>query len=367
MIRLKRCRDMLKVGLASAALIGFPASAADYIDTHAHLLGGGAGSVRMDSPKVFEGAANAAIREMDRLGIARTLVLPTPQDNQDANRYDFRDFIEVIRKHPDRFSFLGGGGLLNALIHKAVAEGKVDEDTRRLFVENAEMIANARAVGFGELAAEHFSLHRFAAFHAYESAPPDHELFLLLADIAARHGMPIDLHMEPIPEDMDLPQHPNLISPPNPARLHANLAGFERLLAHNRQAKIVWAHAGWDITGTRSVPLMRRLLRENANLYMNLKVAPKGTHRKSSPLDRNGQLKVEWLELFEEFPDHFMIGTDVFYSGGDAWGEGTAQSMSGLGETTLKVIDQLPDDLKRAIGRDNAVRLYKLSVLKNPS
>ena len=31
--------------------------------------------------------------------------------------------------------------------------------------------------------------------------PPDHPLYLLLADIAAQHGVPIDLHMEAVPAD----------------------------------------------------------------------------------------------------------------------------------------------------------------------
>ncbi|HYP68969.1 MAG TPA: hypothetical protein VEP67_12075 [Thiobacillaceae bacterium] len=82
-----------------------------------------------------------------------------------------------------------------------------------------------------------------------------------------------------------------MVSAPDSPRLKANLAGFERLAARNRLVKIVWAHAGWDITGTRTIPLMRRLLRENANLCMNLKVAPKGGRPWSSPLGRDGTLK----------------------------------------------------------------------------
>lgn len=82
---------------------------------------------------------------------------------------------------------------------------------------------------------------------------------------------------------------------------------------------------------------------------------------------RDGTLKPERLDLFKAFPDRFMIGTDVFYIGGDTWGEGAAQSISGLGETTLKVIDQLPDDLRRAIGHHNAVRLHKREAPMNPS
>ncbi len=30
--------------------------------------------------------------------------------------------------------------------------------------------------------------------------PPDHPLFLVLAEVAAKYGIPIDLHMEAVPE-----------------------------------------------------------------------------------------------------------------------------------------------------------------------
>ena len=52
------------------------------------------------------------------------------------------------------------------------------------------------AAGFGEMAAEHFS-----GGTPYQFAPPDHPLFLLLADIAARHDVPIDQHMNAVPRD----------------------------------------------------------------------------------------------------------------------------------------------------------------------
>jgi hypothetical protein len=85
-----------------------------------------------------------------------------------------------------------------------------------------------------------------------------------------RAGIP----MEALPQDS--PPPPFLASF-NPARLPANIAAFERLLEHNRQAIIVWAHAGWDDpTGERTVPLMRALLAKHANLSMSIKLG--GAH-----------------------------------------------------------------------------------------
>ena len=84
-------------------------------------------------------------------------------------------------------------------------------------------IAAQGVAGFGEMTAEHF-----AGYTPYQYAPADHPLYLMLADIAAAHNIPIDLHMEAVPQDMALPS--GLKSPPNAPRLHANIAAFEKLL-----------------------------------------------------------------------------------------------------------------------------------------
>lgn len=333
--------------------------AAGIIDTHAHLVAGGPGSVRADYFKDFTSSARKALEEMDRNGIQMALIMPTPQRHDNWNRYDYTEFVAALRPYRDRFAFLGGGALLNSLILKSAETGKVTEEDRKLFIDNAEMILRDGAAGFGELAAEHFGLGKFGAFHSYQSAPPDHELLLLLADIAAHHDVPIDLHMELVPENMPLPQRPGLKRPPNPESLNANLEAFERLLIHNRGAKIIWVHAGWDITGTRDIPAMRRLLKSHPNLYMSVKLADKVGLPKSKPIEAGGKIKDAWLELFREFPDRFMIGTDAFYDGGNDWGTALTPA-AGLVDLPVQLLKQLPDDLANRIGYENARRIYKL-------
>lgn len=82
----------------------------------------------------------------------------------------------------------------------------------------------------------------------------------------------IDLHFDVVVEDIRAPEW--LASPPNPASFRANLPGFERLLAHNRGARIVWAHAGSDMLGGWTVDLSRRLLAAHPNLFMSIRMAP---------------------------------------------------------------------------------------------
>src|SRR6185295_3115929 len=142
----------------------------------------------------------------------------------------------AAKKYPGKLAVIGGGGTLNAMIQQSLSSGDVGPAVQQKFRERAEELFREGVVGFGEMTTEHFPS---ANAPSYEYAPADHPLYLLLADIAAQHGIPIDLHMEAVPQDMSLPKE--LKSPPNPSQLHANMAAFERLLAHNPRALIVWA------------------------------------------------------------------------------------------------------------------------------
>jgi predicted TIM-barrel fold metal-dependent hydrolase len=140
-------------------------------------------------------------------------------------------------------------------------------------------------------------------------------------------------------------------SPPYPPQVQANIAAFDRLLAHNPRARILWAHAGWDNTGYRTPDLCRRLLQAHPNLYMEVKIDPK-MPGENSPLANgaSGAIKPEWLKLFQDFPDRFVVGTDQHYPepppGPQRW------------EAVVLLLNQLPADLRRKIGMENAAQLY---------
>src|SRR5579872_6466100 len=280
------------------------AALSPYIDVHTHL-----------DESDPDGSMQSAIRAMPEENLAKIVFMPSPFTLADANRFDLERLLPAAKKYPGKIAVLGGGGTLNPMIIEAARTGDTGSQVRQKFRERAEAILAAGAVGFGEMAAEHFP-----SATPYEFAPPDHPLFLLLADIAAQHDVPICIHMEAVPQDMDLPAP--LKSPPNPPRLHANIAAFERLLSHNPRAKIVWAHLGWDYTGYRTIELDRRLLTAHPNLYMEIKTDPL-TPGKNYPLDGNGKLKPEWLKLFSDFSGRFILGSDQHYpesgSGPQRW------------------------------------------------
>jgi predicted TIM-barrel fold metal-dependent hydrolase len=310
-----------------------------YVDTHAHF------DARILSDP--NGEIDAALREMGNENAAKLVFLPGPFLPDDPNLFDHDAFLAALKKHPDKLAFQGGGGSLNSMIQESVHSGDAGPPVQRRFKERAEQIVRDGAVGFGELSSEHIS---FLPGQAYETAPPDHPLFLLLADIAAEHGTPIDLHLDVVPQAMSLPL--DLKSPPNPSNIGENLAAFQRLLNHNPRAKIVWAHAGWDNLGNRTPDLCRRLLLAHPNLYMEIKIDPLDLG-KNPPL-ANGKIKPEWLKLFEDFPGRFVIGTDQHYNSG--------RPMTGPQRWKMAVLllNQLPGDLRRKIGAENALRIFSI-------
>ena len=309
------------------------AALSPFIDVHSH----------MDHVDA-ERSVQAAMDAMKGENAAKIIFLPSPWTPEDKDRFDFEFFVAPVKKYPDKLAFLGGGGSLNIMILQAVRSGDAGSEVQRKFRERAEEILRQGAIGFGEITPEHLPS---AASPSYQTAPPDHPLLLLLADIAAQHNVPIDLHMEAIPETMPLPA--GLKSPPNPPQLRANIAAFERFLSHNPRAKVVWAHAGTtDNTGYRTPDLCRRLLAAHSNLYMEIKMDPLNPGK--NPPTEAGKIKPEWLKLFQDFPDRFMIGSDQFYpqagAGQQRW------------QAVVLLFNQLPMDLRRKIGTENALRVY---------
>lgn len=317
------------------------------VDGHMHLNA----AARVDGRLVtrYDEAAKAGIAVMDEAGIHKGLLMPPPAD-AGVRVTDWSELARVATTYPERYGFLAGGGTLNRMIQEAVRAGSVGTELRRAFEQEALKIARSGAAGFGELTALHFS---FRDDHPFEAAPPDHELFLLLADIAAPVNLPIDLHMEAVVADKPFVNvFPTLR---NPTTLTANIAAFERLLRHNRKTRVVWAHAGWDNTGDMTVALLRRLLKAHPNLSLGLKL-PSSLHPENGPAASDGSLRPEWLKLLREFPARFVIGADEFLTP-----PGAAKQFPRSAIKTWQFVARWPADLAKQVACENPKRVYRLS------
>lgn len=173
-----------------------------------------------------------------------------------------------------------------------------------------------------ELAAEvrtgrYFAMGEFEARHYISGTndrdvhlPMDSEPFEALFSLAEESGLPFLVHHEA--EDALLPE-------------------LERMLERHPRARVIWCHVGrnrdtatWTILPTPDG--VRAFLRKYPNLFFDLNQAkPGGRHRGTNQVDSvlydidrskggdqpDAKLNREWKRLLEEFPDRFLIGTDV--------------------------------------------------------
>jgi hypothetical protein len=80
---------------------------------------------------------------------------------------------------------------------------------------------------------------------------------------------------------------------------HSDAEAVERQFAQWPEARILWAHAGFD-TPERVAAMLRKYPRLWADLAFRTDHAPEG------------QLDPAWERIFLEFPGRFMVGTDTF-------------------------------------------------------
>lgn len=319
-----------------------------WIDVHVH-PNGGRGPIND-----FPGAVQAAVDVMDANHISHMVLMPQPQVPAKYPPAPIERWIEEARKYPEHFVVMGGGGSLNPMMHVEGHGGHADEGLKRRFADRAEAIMELGAVGFGEVAILHLSL---VPGHSLEEIPGDHPLLLMLADITAQHDVVIDVHYDPVLEDMERPAY---LPANNPPVLKRNIDAFERFLAHNRRAKISWAHAGSDQLGFWTAAFTREMLAKHPNLYMSLRMSM-GRSGKNHPLTPRG-IDPDWMRTFKEYPDRFFLGGDQFFVPDGVGGAATtfARMSDTKRQRSVTFLSYLPPDIARKIAYENAVRVYKI-------
>jgi len=184
------------------------------------------------------------------------------------------------------------GGEAFTLLHKAVIRGEYTKKQKKKFGEILiEAMDSGKYVGFGEIGLNHLMTIKRKGTAA--RIPANHPWMLLLSDIASQYNVPIDIHMSATRE---------------------TVSELEELLAHNRNTKIILVHAGWSNIGTETPEFWKRLLSKHPNLYSSIKHCKIGSGFSDPRVglrDENGDMDPEWLKLFEQFPNRFMIGSDI--------------------------------------------------------
>jgi len=335
-----------------------------FVDTHTHLhalgldttFGGRAFSgSRGNEVANLATAAQKLIKRMDKQRVKTALIVVVPS-SKNSKEESYKLMRDRVRKHPDRLRLLAGGALLGSVIQE-VDPGEVTDEIKRSFRKKAARLLDEGAVGFGEMISYHLCMN---PKHSFQYAAPDHPLFLLLADIAAERDVPIDLHMEAIEKAGPTPTHLKRRCNNNPDKMVPTVPGLEVLLRHNRKARIVWEHIGWDNTRQMTPRLMRRMLTDHPNLFLSLRALEKNMNPKGKPFpnriyDSAGRnIRPPWKKLILDFPDRIMLGADEFV------GPGEKAEIAASFEKTWSVVDHFSGEVKEKIGGDNARRVFKL-------
>jgi hypothetical protein len=184
--------------------------------------------------------------------------------------------------------------LRRAGVRRALVSSSDDDGTQKLLAEapdlvipelrpyrtvedTATWVSDEGIVGYVEA---RLKRHRYVAigeFHLY-GADADRPVVRRLVELARGYGL--FLHA------------------------HSDADAIERLFRHDSQARILWAHAGFEPPET-----VREMLRRHSNLWCEL--AFRTDHAPG------GELDPRWRALFLEFPDRFMVGTDTYIA--DRW------------------------------------------------
>jgi hypothetical protein len=175
--------------------------------------------------------------------------------------------------------------------------------------------------GIGEVLVNTLSSHRARQVRF----PADSPLMQRLWSMSVRYGVPLSVHMDAEP---------------------ASVAEMERLVSSDRAGTWIWAHTGWYA----APGLLRRLLLDHPNLHLELSF--RDSLRSFAPVDSGGRLRPEWRDLMEEFPDRFLLGTDVLSP--------SAAEYTSLVRLWRGVLGQLSPETAVKLAYENAERLLEL-------
>jgi hypothetical protein len=220
------------------------------------------------------------IRRMDQNGVALTWLAPGGDQGRSGVS------MALNERYPDRIVSTTVSG-----------DGKLWHSGDKGFLD---ILATAVRSGY------YFAMGEFEArhYHAGPSTSPeahtrvDSEAMTVVFELSKEKSIPFLLHHEA--EDKLLPE-------------------LELMLGRYPEEKVIWCHAGrnrnpntWE--KFRKAEAARKFLQEYPNLYFNFLASPPGA-RCSGYVEgimyNMGSLDPEWKKAIEEFPDRFVLGSDV--------------------------------------------------------
>lgn len=201
----------------------------------------------------------------------------------DAHLHYSHDAWDVIPPK-DAIALLRKAGLRRALVSSSN-----DEGNQKLYAEAPDLILP--------------SLRPYRSRGEISSWMRDDSVIGYLEQRLARHRYVAigEFHLYGADAELPVPRRMVQLAKKHNLLLHAHsdADAIERLFAQWPQARILWAHSGFD-----QPDRLREMLKKHPNLWCDL--AFRTDH------GTGGRVGPEWRAVFIEFPDRFMVGTDSF-------------------------------------------------------
>ena len=179
--------------------------------------------------------------------------------------------------------------LRKAGLRSALVSSSGDEGTQQLLAEAPEIVIP--------------SLRPYRTRGETSSWVRDESVVAFLEDRLRRHRYAAIGEFHLFGADADLPVPRRMVALAKQHRLvlhaHSDADAVERIYQQDPQARVLWAHAGFE-----RPEKVAEMLRRHRNLWADL--AYRSEH------GSGGKVAPEWRKLFTEFPDRFMVGTDTF-------------------------------------------------------
>jgi len=245
--------------------------------------------------------------------------------------------LELASKYPGRFFPLVG--MQRPELTGVSKWLNPDKAVQTIITETEEKLATGRFRGIGEVIVKHFAYS--SGRHAELDNPIYSPFMQRLSQLAGRFDMPIVLHMEGAPQLVE---------------------DFARLLRENPEVRYVWAHN----CGRSKAPVIRAMLGNHPNLYCDLSSmtnAGKSGYGIGWPrmeeytalIEKDGVLFPKMREVYEAFPDRFMIGMDVAHAPGM-----NPENYGRRAQRFRELLAQLKPQTAIAFAEGNAIRIFKL-------
>jgi len=179
--------------------------------------------------------------------------------------------------------------LRKAGLKRALVSSSGDEGTQRLVAEAPDLIVP--------------SLRPYRTRGELSSWVRDDSVIAFLEErlSRSRYAAVGEFHLYGADAELPVPKRMVQLAKQHKLVLHAHsdADAVERLFQQDPQARILWAHSGFERPEN-----VAALLRKHKNLWSDL--AFRSEHGGA------GKVPAEWRALFTEFPDRFMVGTDTF-------------------------------------------------------